>query len=379
MQEKVTSLNREGSKSMKTEDIVKQLQAVLPTATDLFSESVSITSLTRSGTTVTANTATAHGLVTGAGITIVGAETPTTISSLTFLDGIATAITATSHDLTEGFQDGNASSNPLVTVSGATESEYNGSNPLLSVPNRTKFTYSVTGTPSSPATGTPLLAQSFSAGYNGWHEITVTSPTSFTYEITQTPNSPALGTITVKKGIRVSGAVNIEKAMEAYTAKDPNKLWALVILGDPTISKDRHIESDATDTQGSGTEFRQRMITPFGVFVFVPASSEIAGMQARDQMEDVRVFLYKSLLRVKFDTGLQSDTQYGVITEGDSFFDYNGAVYIHQFIFSAQTDIVYDDTVAPDYSVAFRDIGLQYLDELGTVELTANINLDEES
>lgn len=363
---------------MKAEDIVKQLQAVLPTVTDLFSETVSITSLTRSGSIVTANTATAHGLTTGAGVTITGAKTPTTISTLTFLDGIATATTATNHDLTEGFQDGQPSDNPLITVSGATESEYNGSNPLLSVPNRTKFTYIVTGTPSSPATGSPLLEATFSAGYNGWHQITVTSPSSFTYEITQTPNSPALGTIEVKKGIRVSGAVNIEKAREAYTPKQADELWALVILGDPIISKDRHVESDATDIQGSGDDFRQRMITPFGVFVFVPATSEIAGMQARDQMEDVRPFLYKSLLRVKFDTELQSETQYGVISEGDSFFDYNGAVYIHQFVFSTQTDIIHADTVASDYSIAFRDIELQYLDELNTVELTANINLDEE-
>ena len=129
--------------------------------------------------------------------------------------------------------------------------------------------------------------------------------------------SPALGTITVKAGARISGGVNIEKIRESYTAKNTNKLWAFVILGDPTISKNRHVESDATDTQGSGDDFRQRMITPFGVFVFVPATSEIAGMQARDQMEDVRPFLYKSLLRVKFDTELQSETEYGTISEGD--------------------------------------------------------------
>lgn len=363
---------------MKAEDIIRQLQAVLPTVTPLFSETLSITSLTRSGTTVTATTSAAHGLTTGTGITITGAQSPVTISSLTFLDGIATATTATSHDLTEGFQNGDASDNPLVTVSGATESEYNGDNPLLTVPSRTKFTYTVTGTPSSPATGLPVLLENFSVGYNGRHVIDVINSTTFTYQITQTPNSPAQGTIEAHTSVRVSGAVNIEKARESYTAKALNKLWALVILGDPTISKDRHTLSDSTGTQGSGDEFRQRMITPFGVFVFVPATSEIAGMQARDQMEDVRPFLYKSLLRVTFNTELQSETEYGVITEGDSFFDYNGAVYIHQFVFSTQTDIIYNDTVAPDFSVAFRNIELQYLDELGTVELTANINLDEE-
>ena len=203
---------------MKAEDIIKQLQAVLPTLTDLFSETISVSALTRSGTTVTATTSIAHGLTTGTGVTIAGAESPTTIASLTFLDGIATAITTTSHDLTEGFQDGNATDSPLVAVFGASEAEYNGLNPLLSVPNRTSFTYSLTGDPTSPATGMPVLLENFNAGYNGRHVITVINPTTFTYQITQAPNSPAQGTIEAHTSIRVSGAVNIEKARDSYTA-----------------------------------------------------------------------------------------------------------------------------------------------------------------
>jgi hypothetical protein len=363
---------------MKAADIITQLQSVLPKVTDLFSDTVSISSLTRSGTTVTAITSTAHGLTTGGGVTITGAETPLTISSLTFLDGVATATTDTAHDLTEGWENSTPSDSPNVNISGATESEYNGENTLLSVPNRLNFTYTVTGTPASPATGLPVLLQNFSAGYNGRHVVTVVDATTFTYEITQTPNSPAQGTIEAHTQVRVSGGVSIERSREAYTSKEYNKLWAFVVLGDTTPSKNRHVESDATDTSGAGTEYRQRLITPFGIFVFVPAVSEIAGMNARDQMEDVRPFLYKSLLRLKLSSGLATPGQYGIVAEGDSFFDYNGAVYIHQFVFSAQSDITYGDTIDPADNVAFRDIELQYLDVLDTVELTANINLDEE-
>lgn len=363
---------------MKSVDVIKQLQAVLPKVTNLFSETANITSLSRSGTTVTAITSTAHGLSTGSGVTIVGAQSPTTISSLTFLDGVATATTATAHDLTEGFQDGKSSDDPLITISGATEPEYNGSNPMLLVPNRFKFTYEVTGTPTSPATGTPKLLQTFNSGYNGTHVVTVTNATTFTYEITEAPNSPAQGTIQAHISIRVSGAIDPNKARESYTQNNINKLWAYVILGDNSISKDRHTLSDSTGTQGAGDDARYRMIMPFAVLVFVPATNEIAGRIARDQMEDVRPFLYKSLLRVTFDTGMSSETKYGVIPEGDNFLDYNGAVYIHQFVFGTQTDIIYEDSVDPADSVAFRNIELQYLDELGTVELTANVNLDEE-
>jgi hypothetical protein len=363
---------------MKAEDIVRQLQAVLPKVTGLFSDAVSVSSLTRSGTTVTAVTSTVHGLTTDASINIVGAKSPIVISSLTFADGIATAITATAHDLTERFEDGKPADDPSVVVSGATEAEYNGSNPLLTVPNRTKFTYTVTGTPSTPATGSPQLLEEFSAGYNGRHTITVVNSTTFTYEITQTPNSPAQGTIQAHKSVRVSRSVSIERAIEAYTAKNPNKLWAFVVLGDTAVSKDRHVANDSTTTQGAGTEFRQRMIPPFSIFVIVPATSEIAAAAIRDSMEDVRASLFKSLLRVKFDSGLQSITEYGVVSNGDGFFDYNGAIYVHQFLFETVTDIIYADTVDPDNNVAFRNVELQYLDEFDVVELSANVDLDEE-
>ena len=362
---------------MKAEDIVKQLQAVLPKVTDLFSDVLTVTSLTRSGTTVTAITSAAHGLATNAVVNIKGAQSPISIS-LTFLDGIATAITSSAHDLTEGWQNGIAVDSPDVTVSGATESEYNGDNPLLTVPNRTSFTYTVTGTPTTPATGTPTLLQKLNSGYNGRHSIIVVNSTTFTYEITQTPDSPAQGTIEAHKSIRASGAVSIDRAQEAYTKKGVDKLWAFVILGDTAISKDRHVESDATSTQGAGTEFRQRMLMPFSVFVFVPTSAQLSGRAARDQMEDVRIALYKALLRVKFGAGLQSTTEYGLITEGDAFFDYNGALYIHQFLFSTQSDITYGDTVDPDDNVAFRDIELEFLDENDVEELTITVNLDEE-
>lgn len=77
-------------------------------------ESLSITSLTRSGSTVTATTSTAHNLATGI----------------------------------------------TVTISGAVETEYNGSFEIT-VLGETTFSYEITTTPTTPATGTIL------AGYTG--------------------------------------------------------------------------------------------------------------------------------------------------------------------------------------------------------------------
>lgn len=44
-----------------------------------------------------------------------------------------------------------------VRISGATEPEYNGTFTVATVPNANSFTYAVTGSPTSPATGTPVI------------------------------------------------------------------------------------------------------------------------------------------------------------------------------------------------------------------------------
>jgi hypothetical protein len=364
---------------VKAEDIVKQIQVRLPRVTDLFSDTISITSLTFSGGVVTAITSAPHGLSVNNVVTITGAKTPVNITSLTFLDGVATAITATNHDLTEGFQDGIGTDNPLVEIDGATEAEYNGSNPLLSVPSRTKFTYSVTGTPASPATGTPKLLETFSTGYNGSQVVSTTpDATTFTYNITETPEGPASGTIVLHKSIRASMAVNYDRAVQCYTKQTPGDLWLFVVLGDATASKDRSVENDSTAHYGKGTERLNTLLASFSIFVFSPSSSEIAGAAARDLMEDIRPLMFKSVLGLKAPTGLSSETIYGITYQADAFIDYTGAYYSHQFLFATEADIVYEDTVDPDFNVAFRDIDLNFLDELGTVELTASINLDDE-
>jgi len=67
-----------------------------------------------------------------------------TLSSLTSATGIATATISGGHLYTVG---------QVLTVSGASPSEYNGEVRVLSVTSTT-FTYAVTGAPASPATGT---------------------------------------------------------------------------------------------------------------------------------------------------------------------------------------------------------------------------------
>lgn len=71
------------------------------------------------------------------------------ISSLTRAGAVATAVTSTAHSIATGM---------TVTVTGADQSEYNGAVPVT-VLSPTSFTYAVSGTPVTPATG--LINASF--------------------------------------------------------------------------------------------------------------------------------------------------------------------------------------------------------------------------
>lgn len=76
---------------------------------------------------------------------------PTTAAiTITSAAGIAT-VTKTAHGLAVG---------DSAVISGAVETAYNKTAIVLTVPTSSTFTYAVTGTPASPATGTPLMTVS---------------------------------------------------------------------------------------------------------------------------------------------------------------------------------------------------------------------------
>jgi|GEM_PF-1739293 len=73
--------------------------------------------------------------------------TTITISSITRASSTATVTTASNHGL---------ATNSIAVISGATQTEYNGAF-IATVTGATTFTYTVTGTPATPATGSPVL------------------------------------------------------------------------------------------------------------------------------------------------------------------------------------------------------------------------------
>ena len=365
---------------MKAQDVINQLQAVLPGVTNLFTSEISLTSLSYSGGVVTAIAAAVHGRTTNDFVNIVGATNPISIDTLTRAGTIGSAATLSNHDLSLSAQDIRIG-NKTVTISGVAEAEFNGTFNLLSVTNRRNFTFQMPDSGATTATGTPLLEDgSQLPGFNGRHQITVVNTTTFTYPVSQVLFADAGGTPVVKSEARISGAADIAGANAAYTAQDTNDLWGFVILGDVTASKNRDIRSDMVDTSKSNTAWKQRAAQPFTIYVFTSTIDDIVGRLARDQMEDVSVALFKSLLGVQFPTGYFADLVFVATFINHGFFQYNSSYYIHEFNFEVAADITFEDTVGYDNNTAFRDIELSVKSDIGTQveEATVTVDLDEE-
>lgn len=360
---------------MKSADIVAQLAMALPQLSDKFTTDFSVISLTRSGTTVTAQTSTAHGLAPGGQVNIVGARTPLTIGTLTRSGDVGTLVTDSRHDMTEGY-----STEAIIT--GATEAEFNSTFSLLSVPNRKTVTFSMVDSGPTVATGSPLLLNGSSAlqQYNGLQNITaVPSADQFQYEITDTTLfSPATGPITARTEPRIAASVSESRLLDAYTKQPQADLWAFVVLGDVFASKDRNIDSDAVDNIQRNNHYRQQIVQPFTIYVFFPTAQQIAAREARDDAEDLLRPICRALLFKPFDSGLYVGKQGPVQFVGHGLADYNRAYYVHSYDFQQVVDISFEDTVGYDVDVAFRDISVTMGVSTGSEVITAEIDLDDE-
>ncbi len=357
-----------------TSDIIKQLVGVLPSLTDKFSDKFDVTSLTRIGSLVTAVTSVPHGFTTGDFVNISGAIAPVNVTNLVLSGNIASGITGEDHDLTLGFQD-------ELEIVGAVETEYNGKHPLVSVENRRNFSYSLIGTPTSPATGTIFLFDGAERGYNGRFDITVTSTTEFTYTISTTPISPAFGDIKADGNIRISGGAEIGRLLQAYSKQLQNDSWLFVVRGPGFVTKNRKYDNDATYTPAGGIAYRQQFVKPFDIYWLTSAVGQIGGRQASDESEVIEQLLIKALCGVNFQFLFDETCDYFMTSTGERLFEYNGSVYVHEFSFEISGYINQLDIVKPALNVAFRDIQLGVESKVGdelSSPLTVEIDLDDE-
>jgi hypothetical protein len=359
---------------LRAKDIVNHLSVYLPTFADDFTDQINVSSLTRSGTTITASTGSAHELSVGNQVNITGAQTPVAIVSITRTGILAEMVTSSDHDLTEnaGFD---------VQISGANEAEFNGTFTLVGVPNRRTIQFQVEDSGPTSATGSPILLNGSNVfqTYNGLRNVTaVPTTTSFQYEVTDsTLYSPASGTIVAKVNPRISSAIDFERLLDAYTKQTQDSGWLFVVLGDAVADKNRHIDTDATDNIQSGNYYNQRLIQNVQFYVFLPTAGQIAGADARDRCQELLKPITNSVVGFKFPTLVENNNN-PLMLSGHGTQAYNTAFYVHQYAFEATAQLGPSDIFDPQDDVAFRDIDLTIGLDFGTETFNTLIDLDDE-
>ena len=170
---------------------------------------LNVSSLTSSASVATAITSIPHGYSIGQSVTISGATpnayngtkvitsvplTSINVTQIIRTGSVATATTSSPHNYSTG---------DVVTISGATPSGYNGTFVVTVYSNPNEFTYNVSSTLTTPATGTIISS------------IPDPTGTTFSFGITFGTASPATGTITVSSGEVV--ALNVVTTGTGYT------------------------------------------------------------------------------------------------------------------------------------------------------------------
>lgn len=372
---------------MKAIDICKQLGSILPRLTDGFSNTIDIESITVSGTTATCTTALPHKLKDKDTVAITGAEAPVQIdtSSFTRVGSSATFNTLQDHDFTLSERD-KINGGKTLTISGATEEEFNGEFQIARVVNRRELIISVQDSGATSISGAPLVNNANGGLFNGLQTVKNSQPRSFEYTLEKEyPLSAIVDNAKLQTSLRIYPVLDVEQFIsDVYTKQGLGDDILAVQLGDVVNSKSRSELTDASTSAVGEYSFTPTLIQPFAIYVIMNITDQLTGSEARDKVEGEYIpAIFRSVLRAKFDTGFTYN-QYKATFTGHGVFGFastelNKAVYIHEIAFEQLATI---DKVADTYqsedNVAFRDVAFTLATDLGDTTMTPTVDLDEE-
>jgi len=373
---------------VKAQDIVDQLSAIIPRHTTGFSNSVGITSIVPLADIASVVTSAGHGLVENQNVAIIDVDAPVEIDTGTFLRILsqATFETLQDHDFTLSQRD-IAAGGKTITISGATESEFNGTFTLIRVINRRALMIAVTDAGPTTMTGSPIVENANGQLFNGLFVAVNVAPTTFDYKLSRTYSLPAV----VDKGkvqvtIRITSVLDIEQYLQdIYTKQAIDDDQLVVQLGDVSQSKKRNEETDAASSTAGEDSYTPILVQPFAIYIVQNVTDDLTGASSRDRVEEEYIpAIFRSVLRANFDTGFtyspyrSTFTGHGVFAYSDTANGKNKAIYAHEVTFEQLTQLTKTDMVGPDQDVAMRDVMYTLTTDLGTGVLTADIDLDEE-
>ena len=366
---------------MRARDVIAQLLQTLPQLTDKFTDTVAMQSVTYGAPTLTVNTSVSHNLQVGNQFHLVGVTNTIGVSAFTRSGTVGTITTSRAHDRTL-FTD---TSLNTVVASGADQAQFNGTFVISDVPNRTTLKVVMADTGPTTSTGTRVIDNSdrFDRDYDRLYSVaTVTDSDTFTAASTITgADAPVITSAQLRVKPRISGAIDLERAIETYTAQGADKLWAYVVLGDVQASRGQEHRSDGIDRQFHDVSYRQQVISPFSVVIMASVKSEIAARAARDLMTELFSPLCRCILGSKFRTELDDPQSLPVNFVGHGVIQYDRGLYVHAFSFEAVEELGFNDTIGYSDSVAFRNIDYGITPDLdasqGDGTMSGTIDLDE--
>jgi hypothetical protein len=353
---------------MQAVDVVNRLKEVVGKYNEDFVDLISVSSLTRSGTTATLVTTTNHNLISGDYITVRDAVNPITITSLTRVDDIVTVVTATPTNLVDPSKyDINLRNSLTVTISGADPSEYNGTFQLLTVADdRLTFTYKITTTPATPATTEGFFLQPDFDGYNGYKQVTVVNPTTFTYTVPDNLQSPAQGTIQVVSASRIAWGATIDRVKEFHEA-DINRVqqnWMYVVLGSEVVYKDGTAASNIDSAVLQNQDYFFEPYQDISVYIYLPnGDTDILGGFVSDKARSLRNLVIKAIANFSFNSDLVEEQYQPTLYVGNEEDDYNKAFYVHRYDFAAKGFVQHQDTIDIDPGVPLDNIDGSFKDK----------------
>lgn len=359
---------------MKIADIVLQMANVLPLLDSTkYTDSVPVATISGDGATATVVTTSAHGLAVNDPVYIINVRIETAITTVTLVGDTATIETATNHDLTLGWPP-----HATVKLSGFTDANWNGEFTLTAVQNRRKFSIDASGLSVPTLNGNEVLEELVTGGFNGTQQV-ATVPDTTTFTFASTFNSAASGGDVVTE-IRIAGAASGGRAEAEYTKQPDGEFWLFVTQPDNvTVSKDRRALGDAISEQGPNTSFQLDLLDGFTIWAFVPAKNSKAGLGPSDIARDeVLLDLLLTLQRFRPESGLADTTPARIVLSNHGPATYNGAYYVHEFVFQIPLRMSTEDTFTLTQTVAFRDVDLTINNPDTAGVLTALVNLDEE-
>lgn len=367
---------------MKITPIVRQLNSYLPFYTDKFTDTVNIVSATQLGGIATITTSIPHNLSLNQQILITEIRPLIEISNVSIINTNQLLIqTNIDNGLVDSFDfltlKDKLSQIPNLYTTLFPDIEFNGSFPILNVSNRFNVICQLPFTPSStPSFYGYLIKYAFNT-YVGVKKITnVVSSTQFQYVV-----NPSESAITTNSGLihynsRISGVIDIDSADASYTKQSSSNYWLFVTQNSSYSSKNRQILNDGLDNVTTGVEYRQRMIESINVFIFVPISDQLSSRSAVDSLEDVKVALFKTLLRFKLPNQYDTTSSFQLYFDSTNLVANRKSYMIQQFIFESEYDLTYYDGFDPNLYTPFRNIN--GTSSIKGNELTWGVDLDDD-